>query len=56
MVCFGESPQVVCDDFSSAASKNEIFSSSREEKTVRAALKSNTERYLNSGVLVIHVV
>ena len=42
--------QVVCDDFSGALSKNEVYSSAREEKTLRAALKSSTERYLNSGV------
>lgn len=41
--------QVICDDFTSAESKSEIFSSAREEKTLRAALKSSTERYLNCG-------
>ena len=44
--------QVVCDDFTGALSKNEVYSSAREEKTMRAALKSSTERYLNSGECV----
>ena len=44
------SVQVVRDDFS-AVSKNECYASSREEKMMRAALKSHVERHLNSGVL-----
>ena len=43
------SVQVVRDDFS-AVSKNECYVSSREEKTMRAALKSHVERHLNSGM------
>lgn len=41
--------QVVSDDFSDAVSKNEVYSSAREEKMMRAALKSSAERYLNTG-------
>lgn len=42
--------QIVSDDFSGSLSKNQVYSSAKEEKTVRAALKSSTERYLNPGV------
>ncbi len=38
------------DDFTGGVSKSEAYSSPREEKVMRASLKSSIERSLNSGM------
>lgn len=48
---FEKAMQLIHDDF--ASSKDTCYTDSRQEKTIRAKIKSDTERYLNEDSVVI---